>query len=176
MLLLPQQDASEEVSDLLPHGARDEEGGVHEEGGVQDARERALGKRNDMGDNVGDDVAKYLHFARIKKAIEDTERAACHPSAQGLMGQVPMMPPEALHFSLQEGEPGVEEEAEGSGDGVRYHIRGEEGDLVIMNQGKGAAQGELENTEDIQIDVMGRRSVGLHLLEQGASEQSASDI
>ena len=64
----------------------------------------------------------------------------------------------------------LEEEAEGSGDGVRYHIRGEEGDLVIMNQGKGAAQGELENTEDIEIDVMGRRSVGLHLLEESASD------
>jgi hypothetical protein len=160
VLLLQQQDASEEVSDLLPHGGRDQQGVA------KDARERALGKGNDdVADHVTDDVAaKYLHFARIKKAIEDIEREASHPS-----GQVPMMPPEARCFSLQEGESGVEEE-EGSGDDVRYHIRGEEGDLVIINKGKDAAQGELENTRDIEIDVMGRRSVGLHLLEESASD------
>ena len=160
MLLLQQQDASEEVSDLSPLGARDQHGGA------EAARERALGKgSDDVADHVTDDVAaKYLHFARIKKEIEDIEREASHPS-----GQVPMMPPEARCFSLQEGESGVEEE-EGSGDDVRYHIRGEEGDLVIINKGKDAAQGELENTRDIEIDVMGRRSVGLHLLEESASD------
>ena len=157
MLLLPQQDGSEEESDLLPLGGRDEQGSA------RDARESPLGKRND------DDVhAKYLHFARIKKAVEDIERGARHPS-----GQVPMMPPEERGFSLQAGESGVEEEEErGSGDDVRYHIRGEEGDLVIINQGKGGAQGEPENTQDeeIEIDVMGRRSVGLHLLEESSSD------
>lgn len=157
LLLLPQQDASEEDSDQLLHGARDSEEAA------EDGRARAPGKKkDDVADHA---AAQYLHFARIKKSIEDIEGEDRDPSEQVLR-----MAPEACRSSLQEGESGMEEEEKSNGDEVRYNIRGEEGDLIIINQEKGAAQGELENAEDIEIDVMGRQSVGLHLLMESASD------
>jgi hypothetical protein len=125
----------------------------HEAAQQRPDRQRA----REAGGGVGEDggiAARYLHFARIKADVEEFEK-----DPEGKMLE--------MARALQEGPAGVQEGGQEGGDCVRYRVRGDNADLIVVNQDPQGAQDELPK---IEIDMMQRQCVGLHLLEPNQCE------
>ncbi len=105
------------------------------------AQQRPDGQRVREADGgVGDDgaPAQYLPFARIKAEVEEFEK-----DPEGKMLE--------MARGLEEGQAGVLEGIEESGDSVHYRVRGDTADLIVVNQDPRAAENELPTME---IDIM----------------------